>query len=166
MCAVYAPEFIEIYVRLGRDYDLPILFPRSMATYDPIHNLPGAPDDALHARLAARLEAEGLVLADRVLETPWTEEESLEARYCRLFGAAQQGFSFLALHPNAAGEIEAIEPDTARIRIDEYAMLMSPLGAALIEAIPARRIGMRGLAEARRRRIETSQEGAQGATVQ
>jgi predicted glycoside hydrolase/deacetylase ChbG (UPF0249 family) len=166
MGAVYAPEFVEIYVRLGRDYDLPILFPRSMAGYDPIHNLPGAPDEALHGRLAQRLEGEGLPLADRVLETPWTQAESLEARYCRLFGAARGGFSFVALHPNAAGEIEAIEPDTAQIRIDEYAMLTSPLGAALIEAIPGRRVGMRALAEERRRRIACSQEGAERATVQ
>jgi chitin disaccharide deacetylase len=164
MGAVFAPEFVEIYVRLGLEYDLPILFPRSMTAYGPIHNLPGAPDEGLHARLAARLEGEGERLADRVLETPWSAEASLEARYCELFAAAAGGFTVIALHPNAPGEIEAIEPDTASIRTEEYAMLRSALGGALIDAMPGRRTGMRALRDQRRK--TRSQEGAKRATVQ
>jgi chitin disaccharide deacetylase len=145
MGAVFVPEFIEIYVRLGRDYDLPILFPRTMAAYGPIHNLPGALDERLHERLAGELEAQGALVADLVLETPWHRDVPVEKRYGDLFGKVGDGFTFAALHPNCPGEIEAIEPDTAAIRIEEYDMLAGPIGARLVETLPAKRIGMREL---------------------
>jgi len=121
-----------------------------MSVYGPIDNLRGIPDEKSHAALAAELEGEGALLADRVLETPWTREESVEARYHALFAGVRDGFSFMALHPNAPGEVEAIEPETAQIRIEEYDMLAGAIGARLIEALPARRVGMRALRDGRR----------------
>jgi chitin disaccharide deacetylase len=150
MGAVYVSEYAPIYVALGAEFDLPILFPRDMKAYGPIHNLSGGLDAACHADLASRLEADGVVLADRVLETPWTREEEPEARYRRLFDGVGEGFTFMALHPNAPGEIEAIEPETSKIRVEEYDILTGTFGERLIEAMPARRIGMRTLRDERR----------------
>lgn len=150
MGAVFVPEFLGIYVQLGHDYDLPILFPRSMAAYGPIHNLPGRADERRHAHFAALLEAEGALLADRVLETPWHRDQGVEDRYRPLFAAVGPGFTFMALHPNCPGEIEEIEPGTAAIRIEEYGLLAGPAGAALLAGMPARRIGMRALRDERR----------------
>lgn len=145
MGAVFAPEFCEIYVQLGHDYNLPILFPRSMSAYGPIHNLNGPLDDALHRRLGAKLEASGVLLVDRVLETPWHRNQAVEERYQPLFEAVRGGFTVMALHPNESGDVEAIEPTSAAIRIEEYELLASPFGGRRLDEIPAHRITMRAL---------------------
>lgn len=122
MGAVLAPEFADITIRLGRLYGVPILFPRSIDAYGPNHNL-GPLDPAYYTTRAAERDAADLILVDRVLETPWRQDEPAEARYRALFAGISPGLNFMALHANAAGELEAIEPQSARIRIDEYAVL-------------------------------------------
>ena len=42
------------------------------------------------------------------------------SRYRALFAEIGPGLTFMAMHANAPGEIELIEPDTAAIRIEEY----------------------------------------------
>ena len=49
-----------------------------------------------------------------------TPSEPAEPVYRDLFSGLPAGLSFLALHPNAPGEIEAIEPASAHIRTAEY----------------------------------------------
>jgi chitin disaccharide deacetylase len=135
MGAVLAPEFADITSRLGREYDVPILFPRSVDAYGPNHNL-GTLDPAFYTGRAAEREAAGLLLVDRVLETPWRQDEPAEARYRALFAGIGPGLNFMALHANAAGELEAIEPQSAQIRIDEYAVLRD---AEWLDALPVTR---------------------------
>ena len=58
---------------------------------------------------------------DAVIETPWRDSSSVEERYDRFFGRLQRGKNFLALHFNAPGEIEFIDPPMgARTRVAEY----------------------------------------------
>ncbi|MCW6511836.1 polysaccharide deacetylase family protein [Lichenifustis flavocetrariae] len=120
--AVLAPEFAPITIALGREYGVPILFPRTIDGYGPIHNL-GPLDPAIYADRAADLARSGALLVDRVLETPWHQDGTAEDRYRALFAEIGPGVNFMALHANAPGEIEAIEPASARIRTDEYAVL-------------------------------------------
>lgn len=125
MGAVFAPEFVDIYVRLGRDYRLPILIPRSLAAYDPSHNFDGEADGWDLREAAAAAAANGSPVFDAVLETPWRRGQSVQADYDILFGRVPDGLSFLALHFTAPGEIEAIEPETASIRTGEYDLFRS-----------------------------------------
>jgi predicted glycoside hydrolase/deacetylase ChbG (UPF0249 family) len=120
--AVLAPEFVDIYIRLGAEYGVPIVFPRALAAYGPRHNL-GELDPAPYAEAARRLDAEGRLLTDRVLETPWHRNAPAEERYRALFAEVGPGLTFMAMHANAPGEIEAIEPDSAVIRVEEYEVL-------------------------------------------
>ena len=53
MGAVLAPEFAEIAIQLGRDYATPILFPRTIDAYGPIHNL-GPLDPSFYRRAVGR----------------------------------------------------------------------------------------------------------------
>ncbi|WP_413991453.1 polysaccharide deacetylase family protein [Labrys okinawensis] len=138
MGAVLSPEFVDIYIRLGREYGIPILFPRGIAGYGPIHNL-GVLDADLYPARAGALEAEGLGLVDRVLETPWHQDQPAEVRYRALFGEIGSGLTFMALHANAPGELEAIEPASAAIRIGEYDVLRSPDSKDFIDDLPVRR---------------------------
>ena len=133
--AVLAPEFAAITVALGRSYGIPVLFPRTLAGYGPLHNL-GPVDPAIYPGLAADLDRTGSILVDHVLETPWHQDGGAEDRYRALFAGIGAGVNFMALHANAPGEIEAIEPASAQIRMDEYAVLS---GAAWLDDLPVER---------------------------
>lgn len=135
MGAVLAPEFAEITVKLGRDYAIPILFPRTLDAYGPIHNL-GPLDPSFYQARSAELDRAKQILVDRVLETPWHQEKAAEERYRALFAEIGPGVNFMAFHANAPGEIEAIEPTSAQIRTDEYAVLRA---AAWIDDLPVKR---------------------------
>ncbi|MDR6294563.1 hypothetical protein E9232_007117 [Inquilinus ginsengisoli] len=144
--AVLAPEFVGIYIRLGAEYGVPVLFPRRIGSYGPVHNL-GALPAALYDEHAATIEATGGQLADRVLETPWQADRPAAGRYRALFGAIGPGLTYLALHANAPGEIEAIEPLSAHIRIEEYEVLRAAESAPWIDGLPVRRGCLRDFQE-------------------
>jgi predicted glycoside hydrolase/deacetylase ChbG (UPF0249 family) len=136
--AALSPEFVDIYIRLGDEYGVPVVFPRRIRDYGPIHNL-GTMSDGFYEARAAALAASGHILVDRVLETPWHENEPAEQRCRELFGRIAQGINFMSLHANAAGDIEVIEPASARIRIDEYNTLRADEARTWIDERPFRR---------------------------
>jgi predicted glycoside hydrolase/deacetylase ChbG (UPF0249 family) len=126
MGSVFCPEFVDIYVRLGREYRLPILIVDSLAAYDPRHNFePDAAADAALAQAAAEARADGSPRFDAVLETPWRRGASVEADYDALFARVPAGLTFFAMHFTAPSELQAIEPETAAIRIEEYELFRS-----------------------------------------
>lgn len=122
MGALLCPEFVETYAKVALDYQLPVLLTRSYADYDPRHNLGDLSDTAPLGRAVAKVEAAGIALADQVLETPWVRGDTPEAAYGDLMARMKPGLNFLALHFNAPGEIEAIEPGSAHIRTEEFAL--------------------------------------------
>ena len=121
---VLAPEFRDIYLRLGIDYELPILVTPSLTTYGGIHNLQGVEDDAYRA-WAADVAHHGFQLFDRILETPWQRTEPAEAAYRDMVGQIEPGLSFMAMHFTKPGEIEAIDLDYSHIRTAEYGLFRS-----------------------------------------
>ncbi|HWT31522.1 MAG TPA: polysaccharide deacetylase family protein [Propylenella sp.] len=125
MGAVFCPEFVGVYVRLGREYRLPILIMESIQAYDPRHNLDEVDDGGVLAAAAAAARAYGSPVFEAVLETPWRRGKSVESDYRALFARAPKGLSFFALHFTVPGEVEAIEPETASIRTQEYALFRS-----------------------------------------
>jgi hypothetical protein len=141
MGGVFSPEFVERYVTLGIGYELPTLFPATIGAYGPVHNL-GAVDQGAYEASAARLAATGQVLATAVLETPWHRDQPALERYQALYGRIGPGLNFLCLHANAPGDIEAIEPGSAAIRIDEYDLLRSSSFRDWADGLPVRRGSM------------------------
>ena len=124
MGAVLSPEFYDIYLRLAAEYGITALYPKSMSTYGPNHNLGGV-QDSFYTSRAQTLESAGNTTVDRVLETPWHLNGTAGDRYRELFGRIGAGVNFFALHANAPGEIEIIEPASAQVRIQEYQFLAS-----------------------------------------
>ncbi len=122
--AVLAPEFCDVYVRLGLEYALPILITPSLATYGGIHNLQGVPDVdyRMHAELA---RTRGFRLFDRIIETPWQPTGPAETTYRELINGITPGHTFMALHFTKPGEIDAIEPETGHVRTAEYQLFRS-----------------------------------------
>jgi predicted glycoside hydrolase/deacetylase ChbG (UPF0249 family) len=126
MGSALAPEFCEIYLRLGEAYQVPILLTSTLAGYEPNSHVAGATEADL-APFVGMARGIGQPVFDVVLETPFKRRETEAAApvYRELLDRVPDGLSFLALHPTAPGEIEVIEPDTAHIRTDEYELFRS-----------------------------------------
>ena len=154
MGAVMAPELVDVYLALGRDYRLPIVFPRTVRHYDIKHNLGDLDDDFYDAK-AAQAQAEGQVLFDRIFETPWRPSKDRHAVYGGLFEAVPEGLSFFALHPNAPGEFEFIEPAEASVRVGEYDLFRDRRFLDLIESLNLDFIGFRRIREVYQARLES-----------
>jgi chitin disaccharide deacetylase len=150
MGAPFASPFFAAYLRVARRFSVPALAPRDMASYDPSHNLPGHPETPW-AGEADSLAVEGHIVADRVLETPWTFDGDPSERTERLIARIGPGLSYFALHPNAPGEIEAIEPETAPIRIGEWRLFSSPTFHERLDRLLVRRQSLRARRDEMRR---------------
>jgi predicted glycoside hydrolase/deacetylase ChbG (UPF0249 family) len=121
MGTALAAEFADIYLRLGRDYRLPVLYPRHWDNYASGLKL-GDVDPARHAARTAELEARGHPIIDRFVETPWDALGDEDA-YRGIVADVTPGVTFLAFHPNLAGDIDVIDPPRARCRISEAHLL-------------------------------------------
>jgi len=117
MGTALAGDFADIYLRLGRDYRLPVLFPRRWDNYGAGLKL-GDVDPKLHAARIAELEARGHPIIDCFAETPW-DALGDEGAYRRMIADVAPGLTFLAFHPNHAGDIDIIDPPRACCRISE-----------------------------------------------
>jgi predicted glycoside hydrolase/deacetylase ChbG (UPF0249 family) len=146
MGAVMAPEFCAAYIRLGQDYRLPILLTPSLSAYGPIHNLEGV-DDGAYRECVAMARAAGFLIFDRVLETPWNRSAPAEAAYREMFDSIARGHTFAALHFNAPGELQFIEPESEQIRVEEYELFRSEGFRSWLDRQDLTFIGMRALRE-------------------
>jgi hypothetical protein len=147
--AAMQPAFLPIYRRLGEDYDLPVVMMRRFAGGNP--RPPGEP--ALPAGLVAAAEAaatRGEPVFDLFFETPWDRTGEAEPVYREALGNVPEGLSFFALHFNAPGDFEAINPDRAHFRSDEYALFGSGKIEPMLAELGIALIGMRELRERRR----------------
>ena len=121
MGTALAPEFCSVYVRLGIEYRLPVLLTATIHGYGPsVPHLVGVTESE-YAGFVETAADHGLPIFDYVGETPWDRAPAEPAgpTYRRLFSQVPDGLSFLAFHPNAPGELEAIEPGSAHIRTSE-----------------------------------------------
>jgi hypothetical protein len=149
--AAMAPEFVTIYARLGEEYRVPVMFPRHFAEIDYRPNL-GEVDLAVYPWIADRLADIDHPLMDSLRETPWVRTADPKSAYRQMLSALPAGLSFLALHFNAPGEIEAIEPGSAHIRTEEYAAFAAPDFAVWLAGEGLQPIGFRGFRESLRAR--------------
>jgi hypothetical protein len=141
MGAARAPEFAEIYYRLGREYEVPVTSTRSFST-----------QAATRRELKAdEPERKGPPLFDVLHETPWTRAEDGIAAYRRILDGIEPGLSFLAMHCNAPGDIETIDPERAHCRTGEYAMFQDPWFLAYVERLGLKLIGLREIRALMRR---------------
>lgn len=122
MGAAAVPELVEIYLRLGREYRLPVLLPREIGSYLDVLSI-GEADRTLYAEAAARPEAQG---AERFIITPCVDPAESDTVYRRMVAELPEGITFFSLHCNAPGDIEAISPRWAPWRTDEYRLCGEP----------------------------------------
>jgi chitin disaccharide deacetylase len=149
MGSVMAPEFVEIYARLGRDYDLPILLVKSLERFNPM-TYAGSTSTEAYDRVVDEARAAGDPIFDLVIETPWDRTDGAETAYPALFASIPEGLTYLALHFNAPGDFEAIEPEFAHIRTEEYGFFRSGKVPALLAEQEIAVVGMREIRDQRR----------------
>jgi predicted glycoside hydrolase/deacetylase ChbG (UPF0249 family) len=142
MGAAAAPEFADIYVRLGREYRLPILLPRHSATYASVLDL-GPLDPDFYAELIAALSGQEVPLIDRFAMGLALREQSCEQALRQIVSEAMAGVTYLSLHCSTPGEVEHLHPDDAAWRIAEYRLCEDPGFLAWVAAQDVKVIGLR-----------------------
>jgi hypothetical protein len=144
------PEFVSILRKLGRDYRVPVLLVKSLQGYNPASYDGPIEAERYDAEVAAA-RAEGEVIFDVVLETPWTRERDAEAAYRAMFAAIPAGLTYLSLHFNAPGDFEILTPDLAHIRREEYELFRTPIVKEWAREFDLEIVGMRAFRDELRR---------------
>jgi hypothetical protein len=131
MGAAVVPELVDLYVRLGREYRLPILLPRELDSYTGVLKM-GDVDQALYPPIVSKLDAANQPVFERFRMTPGVPSEQVEAKYREMIESLSAGVTYFAIHANAPGDIESIVPPRAHWRTDEYRLFGSgaPVGWA------------------------------------
>lgn len=142
MGATFAPEFIGAYQRMGDDYELPILLTGLLESYSARNHLQGVREETYQEAISQARDR-GRVLFDLVLETDWNRQGPPRPTYEPIFEQIGEGLTFMALHPNAPGELDAIEPDSAHIRVGEYELFSDEGFRAWVDSLGLETVGMR-----------------------
>jgi predicted glycoside hydrolase/deacetylase ChbG (UPF0249 family) len=127
MAAAMLPELLDLHIRLGEEYGLVPVLPRTIRF---------APEPQSYAAAVARLERAGRPVIDNIRGTLPVAAEAVEAGY-RKVQELPAGVTHFALHCTAPGEIEAINPQHAAWRTNEYGLFAS---GAVAEWCAARNI--------------------------
>jgi hypothetical protein len=138
------PEFVGIFRRLGHEYRLPVLLVRDLSRYNPA-SYAGPIDFADYDKAVAAARADGDPIFDIVFETPWARKSGAETAYRAIFAEIPEGLVFLSMHFNAPGDFEAVNPESAHIRTEEYALFRGPIIKEWAEEFGIEIIGMRAM---------------------
>jgi len=84
MGAAYMPEFVDIYLRLGRDYRVPILLVKDIVPSNPVQ-YSEAPSVERYNAVVAEARENGFPIFEMMLETPWHRVSDAETTYREIF---------------------------------------------------------------------------------
>lgn len=144
MGAALLPELVDVYVRLGREYRLPILLPRELGSYTGVLRMGDIPP-GIHERIVADLDAQALPVFDRFRMTPEVSGAGVEPTYRTMIETLPPGATYFGLHCNAPGDIEAIAPAHAPRRANEYRLFGSGAPLRWMADAGIRAVGMRAV---------------------
>jgi hypothetical protein len=144
MGAVNMPEFVDIYLRLGRDYKVPILLVRDLVRFYPAQLSEPVATERYNAAVN-EARADGFPIFELISETPWHRETDAETTYHEIFQSVPYGLSFFAFHFNAPGDFEVVEPEYARIRTEEYALFKTAKIAEWLKEYGLETVGFRDM---------------------
>jgi len=124
MFAALAPEYCDAYLDIAEDYRIPVMLAETFDAAPLPAHLRDANADPYRATLSEARD-KGLPVFDQLIQTVWRSPEDRWDTCQHLFERVA-GLTYMALHPTAPGDIEAIDPRTAESRIGEYDMLSDP----------------------------------------
>jgi predicted glycoside hydrolase/deacetylase ChbG (UPF0249 family) len=146
MGTAQTPEFVDIYRRLGHEFGVPVLLVKDLSRYNPT-TYAGPLDPAGYDAAVRAARADGDIVFDLVLETPWSRTTDAETAYRALFASIEDGLTFLSMHFNAPPDFQAVSTESARIREGEYAVFRSGKVKEWIAEFGLEVVPMRGLKE-------------------
>jgi len=133
-------------VQLALEYRLPLLLPRDIQSYLSVLRL-GDVDIEAYVDAFAVLEASGMPTFQRFTMTPGITPSA--AAYRPVLVPSGPGLTFVSLHPNTAGDIEAITAGHPRQdpawRVGEDALLLTGAADDMLQAEGIERRSMRTL---------------------
>ena len=147
MGVTLAPEFCAIYIRLGAEYQLPVLLTKKLSQYGPNNHIVGVTDEQFDEFVVLASE-KNMPIFDRVLETDFNRKATMQLgdlAYQTMFTKNLTGLTFAALHPNAPGEVEVIEPNQFHVRTQEHEIFSSNNYLSWLAKNEIKPIGMREL---------------------
>lgn len=136
MAAAMLPELLDAHVRLGRDYGLFPVLPRSITW---------PPDLLAYRATIDRLDAQGEKVVDHCRGTLAVQPGELADRWTEILHDLPEGLTHLALHCTPPGDFSALSSQHALWRYAEYELFMSGAFERLLAAEGIAVIGMRAL---------------------
>jgi predicted glycoside hydrolase/deacetylase ChbG (UPF0249 family) len=136
MAAAMVPELLEVQVRLGREYGLVPVLPRSITW---------APDLTAYRATVATLDCEGAPVLDHCRGTLPVARSDLAHRWQGTLQQLPAGVTHLALHCTAPGDFESMSPAHAAWRFAEYELVSTGVFSRLCAAEGVCGIGLRPL---------------------
>lgn len=134
MAAAMLPELLACHVRLGREFGLVPVLPRKIRF---------APDPESYVATIDVLERAGLPVVDYIRGTLPVAAAEVEAGYRKLIAELAPGVTHFALHCTAPGDVEAITPQHAPWRTNEYALFLSGAVSGWCDTLGVTPIGYR-----------------------
>jgi hypothetical protein len=145
------PQLIDIYLRLGHEYRLPVLLPKYLNEYTTVLEFDTISLNEVTEGLA-RLDADGWPLVDHFRMTPGGAPQESDRAYRELIAGLPIGLTLIAVHPNTSGDIEAIIPQRAHFRTEEYRLFRDANFKEFIVAQNVQSLGFRQIRELLRRK--------------
>ena len=136
MAAAMLPGLLPAHVRLGEEYGLWPILPRSIRW---------APDPAAYAAAVAAVDAAGRPVVDHCRGTLAVEANALAPGWRAVIEGLPPGVTHLALHATVPGGFADIAPDHAGWRFREYEWLAAEGLAALCDGADVAVLGCRAI---------------------
>ncbi len=116
MAAAMSPELLDAHVRLGEEFGLAPILPRSIGW---------APDPERYDACVKALDDVGAPVVDHCRGTLAVDRDGLEDGWTSLVASLPPGLTHLALHCTAPGDFAAMSPAHDGWRTGEYALFAS-----------------------------------------
>jgi predicted glycoside hydrolase/deacetylase ChbG (UPF0249 family) len=159
MGAAAAPEFVEIYLALGREYRLPVLLPERIETYISVLDM-GPIDTGLYPQLQAEARATSMPVIDEFAMGLAMRHLSCEEAFRHMVEQAAPGVTYVSLHCSTPGEVERLHPNDAEWRIAEYELFDDPGFLEWVARQDVELIGFRRIRELYREQSPPERPGA------
>jgi hypothetical protein len=159
MGAAAAPEFVESYLELGREYRLPVLLPERIESYVSVLDM-GPVDTELYPRLLAETSAAAMPVIDVFAMGLAMRHLGCEEAFRQMVEHAAPGVTYVSLHCSTPGDVERLHPQDAEWRIAEYRLFDQPDFLEWVAQQDAVLIGFRPIRELYRQQSPPEKPGA------
>jgi len=142
MGTVMDPKFLPFYLKLAREFDIPAFLPRVNKAMLIELGLEETADAIL--KMFSQLEAKGVPMLDHILIDTGGEYPDKTQYYCKVFAEIKPGLTHLLFHPAMmSSELQAITPDSAGWRDQDYKAFMDSRLKKCVEKYDLKVIGYR-----------------------